>query len=65
MKKFKCQFNFVNNTNGVSVQVYFILESFDKFKAEKIAVVKACEELKELKNYALTYYKISDDEQTA
>ena len=62
MKKFKCHFNFVNLINGNSVQVYFILEQPDRFKAEKIAVILACDELKNLSNYSLTYYKISDDE---
>ena len=70
MKKkiYKCEFKFTNLNTRVWLSVFFYLEGdgaqYEKYNIERVAIIKACQELKpgEVKNYELTYYKIEETE---
>ena len=66
MKKiYKCEFKFTNLNSRVWVSTFFYLETLDKFAAEKVAIIKACNELKgKITDYELTYYRVEETEES-
>ena len=58
---YKCEFKFTNLNTRVWLSTFFYLEGDDKFAIERIAIVKAMNELKApLTDYQLSYYKIEE-----
>ena len=64
MKKiYKCEFKFTNLNTRVWLSTYFYLECEDKFSAEKVAIIKACNELKgKVTDYELSFYRIEESQ---
>ena len=60
MKNYQCTFTFVNISNGVKHQIYFIHPSNNVFFAQREAIVKSCTELSNLDNYVLQYWKVDE-----
>jgi hypothetical protein len=60
MKNYQCTFTFVNISNGVKHQIYFVHPSSDVFSAQRESIIKACTEIINLDNYALQYWKVDE-----